>query len=163
MNRADMPVYTTGRVGEELRKRFSYIFDHDPYPGAPMIRLHTIARNDPFLVEGITVLPVEVMHGSLPVMGYRIGDFAYITDVRTIDPEEMEKLKDLKVLVISALHHQEHHSHVNLEQALHIIGILKPERSYLTHMSHRMGLHAEVQATLPAGVFLAYDGLKIEG
>ena len=161
MNWSDMPVYATGRVLSELRRRFAYVFDEHPYPGAPMIQLREISKEHPFSVGGLRVTPVEVMHGRLPVLGFRVGAFAYLTDVRTISEAEMEKLYDLDVLVLSALHHREHHSHLNLEQALALIERLQPQRAYLTHMSHRMGRHAEINPTLPSGVELGYDGLQI--
>ncbi len=162
MNWTDMPVYATGRVGSELRRRFAYVFEENPYPGAPMIQLQEISKEHPFPVGELTVIPVEVMHGRLPVLGFRIGPFAYVTDVRTISEAEQEKLHGLDVLVISALHHREHHSHLNLEQALELIARLQPRRAYLTHMSHRMGRHAEISPTLPKNVELGYDGLQIQ-
>jgi len=161
MHWTDMPVYASGRVISELRRRFAYVFAEQPYPGAPMIRLEEISKEHPFEVGDLQVTPVEVMHGRLPVLGFRVGAFAYITDVRTISDAEQEKLRDLDVLVLSALHHREHHSHLNLEQALALIDRLRPRRAYLTHMSHRMGRHAEINPTLPPGVELGYDGLRI--
>ena len=162
MHRTDIPVYGSPRVLEVLRRRFAYIFEKDPYPGAPRIGLHPVFPDHPFEVKGVRVIPVEVMHGSLPVLGFRIGNFAYVTDVKTIAPGELRKLENLDILVISALHHHEHHSHLNLDQALKIIRALKPGRTYLVHMSHRMGLHAEVEAAMPSGVHLAYDGMQID-
>lgn len=162
MNWADMPVYCAARVAQELRQRFAYIFAADPYPGAPMIRLHLITKESAFFIEGHAVTPVEVLHGRLPVLGFRVGDLAYLTDVRNIKEEEKSKLRGLKVLVLSALHHKEHHTHLNLEQALSLISDLNPEHAYLTHMSHRMGLHREVDKVLPANVSLGYDGLEIQ-
>ncbi|MCB0558001.1 MAG: MBL fold metallo-hydrolase [Lewinellaceae bacterium] len=161
-NWTDMPVYCTPRVQRSLLQRFAYVFAaENRYPGAPMVRLHSISKEKAFEVAGLEVQPVEAMHGSMPVLGFRIGDFAYLTDVRAIAPEEQEKLKGLRRLVISALHHREHHSHLNLEQALALIAQLGPEQAYLTHLSHRMGRHEEVQRGLPDTVILGYDGLKI--
>lgn len=162
MNWADMPVYCSPRVEKELRQRFAYIFSANPYPGAPMIRLHTISKETPFLIDGHAILPVEVMHGRLPVLGFRIGDFAYITDIRDIREKEQAKLEGLQTLVLSALHHKEHHAHLNLDQALSLIRELEPGHAFLTHLSHRMGLHREVEKTLPANVSLGYDGLEIQ-
>jgi len=161
-NWTDMPVYCTMRVQQSLLQRFSYVFAaENRYPGAPMVRLHTIAKDTPFELAGLKVMPVEVMHGRMPVLGFRIGDFAYLTDVRSISPEEMEKVKGTRHLVLSALHRHEHLSHLSLQQALDMIEQLAPERAYLTHISHRMGKHEDVQSELPENVILGYDGLKI--
>lgn len=161
MNWADMPVFATERVGAELRRRFAYIFSENRYPGAPMIQLHEISKEKPFQVKGVPVVPVEVMHGSLPVLGFRIGNFAYVTDIRTIEPREMKKLEGLDRLVLGALHHKAHHSHLNLDQALGLIEQLKPAKTYLTHISHRMGKYEDVNPQLPPGVELGYDGLEM--
>ncbi len=158
--RAEMPVFCTERVAEELGIRFDYIFKKENrYPGAPMIQLRIIERDHPFEAFGLPVVPVEVLHGSLPVLGFRMGDFAYLTDVRTIESRELQKLAGIRHLVLNALHHREHPTHLNLEQALALIEGIGPERAYLTHISHTMGLHADVQRNLPANVFLGYDGL----
>lgn len=159
----DMPVYATPRVQAELKKRFAYIFQiENRYPGAPMLKLHTIGKDQPFAIGPVQIQPIEVIHGRLPVLGFRIGDFAYITDMKTIAPEEFRKLRGLRYLVINALHHKEHHSHLNLEQALEFTQRVGAEYTYFTHISHRMGLHAEVDDQLPEGVHLAYDGLRVE-
>ena len=161
-NRTDMPVYCTPRVQQSLLQRFAYVFaGENRYPGAPMVRLHSISKEEAFKVAGLEVLPIEVMHGRMPVLGFRFGDFAYLTDVRSIAPAELEKVKGVRHLAISALHRREHHSHLNLQQALGLTAGLGPERAYLIHISHRMGLHAEVQRELPENVILGYDGLKI--
>ena len=161
-NRTDMPVYCTPRVQQSLLQRFAYVFaGENRYPGAPMVRLHSISKEKVFEAAGLDIQPVEAMHGNMPVLGFRIGDFAYMTDVRTIAPTELEKLRGLRHLVISALHRREHHSHLNLEQALSLIAQLGPEHAYLTHLSHRMGRHEEVQRQLPENVTVGYDGLKI--
>jgi phosphoribosyl 1,2-cyclic phosphate phosphodiesterase len=162
MKKQDMPVFTTERVIKCLHQRFAYIFEKDPYPGAPMVRLNQINKDDSFEVEGIKVVPIEVMHGKLPVLGFRINDFAYLTDIKTIAEEEKAKLSGIHTLVVSALHHKEHHSHMNLEQALALIEELKPKRAFITHISHRMGLHDKVNQDLPKGVQLAFDGLEFE-
>jgi phosphoribosyl 1,2-cyclic phosphate phosphodiesterase len=160
-NWSDMPVYANRRVEAELRRRFAYIFSEKPYPGAPMIQLHEISKETPFEVKGLRVTPVEVMHGSLPVLAFRVGNFAYVTDIRAIEPPELRKLEGLEVLVLGALHHKVHHSHLNLEQALTLIERLKPGMTYLTHISHRMGRYKDVNPQLPLGVELGYDGLEI--
>ena len=159
--RKDMPVYGSKKVLTETRGRFKYIFKDDKYPGAPMIDLNII-NNRPFDVEGIKIQPINIMHGHLPIHGFRIGDFAYLTDMKTISEEEAEKLKGVKTLVISALHHWEHHSHMTLTQAVETAERLQPEKSYFIHMSHHMGLHDEIDKQLPEGIALAYDGLVLE-
>lgn len=157
----DMPVYGSKRVLDDLRDRFSYIFAENKYPGTPMLALREISENEKIEVEGIEIQPIGIMHGALPIHGFRIEDFTYMTDTKTISEEEAEKTKGSKVLVINALHHDEHHSHLNLKEALEMVERLQPERAYFIHMSHRMGLHAEIDAQLPVNVSLAFDGLKI--
>jgi phosphoribosyl 1,2-cyclic phosphate phosphodiesterase len=154
----DMPLYARQHVIEQLKREFAYAFAEHKYPGVPQLKVHVI-DNQPFTIEGVEIIPIEVMHYKLPVLGYRIGDFAYITDANHIAPEEKEKLKGLDVLVLNALRRKEHISHFTLEQALAIIEELKPQRAYLIHISHQMGLHREVEAELPPNVRLAYDGL----
>lgn len=159
---SDMPVYATEPVRAEFRKRFAYVFEENPYPGAPRVELLPLSKDQPLQIGALSIVPVEAMHGRMPVLGFRIGDFAYMTDVRTIAPEEMTKLEGLRCLVLSALHRKPHHSHLSLDEALDLIDRLNPGRTYLTHLSHRMGFHADVEAELPAGVHLGYDGLRIE-
>lgn len=157
----DIPVYAHKRVLDSLRKRFDYIFaTTDKYPGAPSVREVEI-ENRTFKVGDISVIPVNVMHNRVQVFGFRIGNFAYITDAKTIAEEEKKKLKGLDVLVINALREEPHHSHFSLPEALTFIEEVKPKRSYLTHISHALGFHDQVQASLPENVFLAYDNLKI--
>lgn len=159
-NDMDMPVYCSAAVEQEFKQRFAYIFEtQNRYPGAPQVQLQRISKSDAFEVEGLSIMPVELMHGRMPVLGFRLGSFAYITDVRTIAAEEQAKLEGLDALVLSALHHSEHHAHLNLEQALALIEQLSPRRAWLTHASHRMGLHEEVSQNLPENVALGYDGL----
>ncbi len=156
----DMELYCNVDVEEALKRVFSYVFRTNTYPGIPKVNINSI-ENKPFEIEGITFQPVEVMHYKMPVFGYRIGDFAYITDAKTVAPEEKAKLKGLKVLIVNALHKREHLSHFNLQEALRFIEEIKPERAYLTHISHYMGKHQEVEATLPANVRIAHDGMEI--
>lgn len=158
----DMPVYASKRVQKELKERFSYVFEENPYPGAPRIQLHLIQEDQSFKLENITIQPIQVMHGKMPVFGFRIDDFTYITDAKTIEPAELEKIKGTKVLVLNALIQKEHHSHLNLSQALDLIDIIQPKQAYLTHMSHRMGTTASVEPLLPENVVFAYDGLTIQ-
>ncbi|RDI13244.1 MBL fold metallo-hydrolase [Flavobacterium sp. AG291] len=159
----DMPIYAEDRIIESLKKRFEYIFEEENrYPGAPSVAIHEINHNTSFSLAGKRVVPIRVMHGNLPILGYRIGDFAYLTDVKTVASEEIEKLKGIKVLVVSALREAPHETHFNLQEALDFIDKVKPERTYLTHISSLMGFHAEVQEKLPENVFLAYDNLQID-
>lgn len=155
-----MDVYASEAVQLALKREYYYIFEPDPYPGVPRVNLHTIGT-EPFEVYGIPIVPVKVMHYQMPVLGFRIGDMAYITDAKTISPEEKAKLKGVKVLVLNALRKAPHLSHLNLDEALQWIVELKPERAYLTHISHLMGKHILVNGELPDGVEIAYDGLKV--
>lgn len=157
----DMPLFAQKRVLDALRQRFAYIFQSN-YPGVPRILLQEIKAGQPFEVEQVEVLPIAVQHGTLPILGFRIKKAAYLTDVHHLTAQSKADLKDLKVLVVSALHHQEHHSHQTLAQALELIAELQPQRAYLTHISHEMGRHAEVEQRLPENVYLGYDGLCIQ-
>lgn len=157
-----VPIYASQRVLNNLKKRFEYILnDENKYPGSPSVIQNVIALES-FQVQNKEIIPIEVLHGELPVLGYRIDNFAYLTDVKTINENEKVKLHNLDVLVISALRIEEHRSHLNLEEALAIIRELNPKRAYLTHISHKLGFHAEVEKTLPKNVYLAYDELEID-
>ena len=157
----DIPIYAHKRVLNALRKRFSYIFEtENKYPGSPSVTEVEI-QNKPFNLGNILVSPIEVMHGDLEVFGFRFKDFAYITDAKTINTDAIDILKGVKVLVINALREEEHHSHFNLSEALSFIEKVKPEKTYLTHISHLLGFHDEVQQKLPKNVYLAYDNLQI--
>jgi phosphoribosyl 1,2-cyclic phosphate phosphodiesterase len=156
----DMPIYARKHVLEQIKQEFYYAFTEIKYPGTPQITLNEI-ENYPFQVEGIDILPIEVMHYKLPVFGFRIKDFTYITDVNYISEEEIEKIKGSKVIVIGALRKQEHLSHFTLSEAVEVIEKIAPEQAYITHISHQMGLHHEVNEELPANIQLAYDGLVI--
>lgn len=158
----DIAAYAHQRVFEALKKRFDYIFvSENKYPGAPTLKEIEIDKTTPFKIGNKLVIPIEVMHNRLPVLGFRIDDFTYITDAKTIAKEEINKIKGTKVLVLNALRKEAHYSHFNLEEALGFIKIINPERAYLTHISHLLGFHEEVQKSLPTNVYLAYDGLKI--
>ncbi len=158
----DMPVYARPSVQKDLKRRFPYIFSDHPYPGAPSVVLKNIEVSEPFQIGNTTIIPIDALHGKLPVLGFRIGNFTYLTDIKTISDQELAKVKGTELLVISALHQHEHHSHLNLREALEIIQKVKPTRAYLTHLSHKMGLHKEVEATLPPNVLIAYDNLEID-
>ena len=157
----DLPVYATREVGNAIKERFKYIFAPNPYPGAPRIELKILDPNRNFKINNQAIIPINVMHGSMPVLGFRFGEIVYITDAKTIAEEELKKLENCEHLVLNALHHSKHHSHLNLEEALSIISKVKPKKAYLTHISHRMGLNDEVNLSLPENVMLAYDGLQI--
>ncbi|MGM9759949.1 MAG: MBL fold metallo-hydrolase [Parabacteroides sp.] len=155
-----VPIYTEANVVEAIETRIPYVFKAHPYPGVPRLELHTVTL-EPFEVCGVRVQPIRVMHGRLPILGFRIGDFAYLTDILTLPETEVEKLQGLHVLVVDALREEAHPSHESLPQALDLIGRLQPEEAYLTHMSHKIGLHAEVDKRLPPHVHYAYDGLIV--
>jgi phosphoribosyl 1,2-cyclic phosphate phosphodiesterase len=158
----EMPIYAHQRVIENLKKRFDYVFEtENRYPGAPSVKTIEVVNNQPFVLGGKTVIPIDVMHGDLQVFGYRINHFAYLTDVKTVAPEEVEKLKNLDVLVLNALRIDPHSTHFNLQEALDFIALVQPKKTYLTHISHLLGFHEEVQKQLPENVFLAYDNLTI--
>ena len=158
----EIPIYAHQRVLSDLRKRFGYVFETvNKYPGAPSVTTIEVINEQPFRIGNKAAIPVNVMHGNLQVFGYRIDDFAYLTDVKTIDVIEIQKLKNLKVLVINALREEPHDTHFNLQEALDFITLVQPEKAYLTHISHIMGFHKEVQKKLPANVFLAHDNLEI--
>lgn len=157
----DMPLYGRKQVLEQIQREFAYIFAINKYPGIPKVKLHEI-ENKPFQVEGIDIQPVDVLHYKLPVFGYRIKDFTYITDVNYIPDEEKEKIRGSKVLVLSALQKKSHLSHFNLEQAIAMVIELEIPQAYFIHMGHRIGLHRDIEEELPEGMELAYDGLQIE-
>ena len=157
----DIPIYAHNRVLQSLHSRFDYIFaSENKYPGAPSVIENEIS-NTPFTLGNLEIIPINTFHGNLQVFGFRFGDFAYLTDVKTVAPEERDKLKNLEVLVVNALRIEPHHSHFNLEEALDFINAIQPKKAYLTHISHLLGFHAEVEKTLPDNVFIAYDNLEI--
>ncbi|UKM63932.1 MBL fold metallo-hydrolase [Flavobacteriaceae bacterium GSB9] len=157
----DIPIYAHKRVLKEIRNRFQYFFEtENKYPGAPSVIENPI-ENKPFLLKDMEVIPVEGKHADLQVFGFRFKDFAYLTDMKTVSDIEVEKLKDVKVLVVNALRVEPHRSHFNLEEALRFIERVNPEKAYLTHISHLLGFHDEVEKKLPKNVFLAYDELQI--
>jgi phosphoribosyl 1,2-cyclic phosphate phosphodiesterase len=158
----EMPIYAHHRVLNNLKRRFDYVFETvNKYPGAPSVKTIEVVNNQSFAIGNKTATPINVMHGNLQVFGYRVDDFAYLTDVKTIENSEIAKLKNLKVLVINALREEPHDTHFNLKEALDFIALVQPEKAYLTHISHIMGYHEEVQKNLPKHVYLAYDNLEI--
>lgn len=157
-----MPLYARADVVMNLHKRIPYCFAENPYPGVPQFDVHVIDDDTPFLVEGVRVEPIPVMHYKLPILGFRIGPLAYITDAKTIDDEVADSLKGIPLLVINSLRVGEHMSHMCLDETLAIVERVKPRRTLLIHMSDRMGLHADSPRLLPQGVELAYDGLIVK-
>lgn len=155
-------LYGLPRVIDSLKRRFDYAFTtENRYPGAPVVDAHTVAIGQNFNIKSATIIPIGILHGELPILGYRIKDFAYLTDVKTIENDQLEQLKNLDVLVINALRITPHNTHLNLEEALALIDIIQPKKTYLTHISYHMGFHEEVCLHLPSNVSLAYDNLYI--
>ncbi|MFN7313925.1 MAG: MBL fold metallo-hydrolase [Bacteroidota bacterium] len=154
-------VFCTEKVEQQIRQEFAYIFAEFKYPGIPEINLYNINADASFEAAGFVVEPVEVMHYKLPVLGFKFDDFVYITDANFISGKELQKIKGCKVLVLNALRKEPHISHFTLQEALELIQEIKPEQAYLTHISHQLGMHDEVSAELPEGVYLAYDGLTL--
>lgn len=161
LQKKDMPIYGQAEVIDQLKREFAYVFAEHKYPGVPSVLVNTIDKS-PFSIEGVNITPIEVMHYRLPVLGFRVGDLTYITDAKTINDEEKEKIKGSEVLILNALQKQPHISHLTLEEAIALAEEIGARHTYFTHISHRLGLHKEVDAELPDGMNLAYDGLKIE-
>lgn len=156
-----MSVFTLPRVAAEVRRRFDYVFS-EHIPGLPRIELVPIDKDTQLLFGNIKIQSLEVMHGRLPILGFRIGELAYLTDVKRISDTEFKKLEGVKYLIITALHREEHPTHMNLEESLAFIQKLAPEKAWLTHISHHMGLAEEVNLELPNHVRLGWDGMEIE-
>lgn len=155
-------VYATEETQQALRREFAYIFADYNYPGIPQISLHTIDAQTPFSVCGIEFIPIRVLHYKLEVLGFRIGDFTYITDANYISPAELEKAKGSSALVLNALRHEPHISHYTLNEAIEVAGQIGARDTWLTHISHQLGRHDDVDPGLPGGIHLAYDGLVLE-
>jgi phosphoribosyl 1,2-cyclic phosphate phosphodiesterase len=160
INGKHIEVYATSRVQAAIKREFAYIFAEDKYPGIPLINLHEI-NVAPFKINHIEFIPIEVMHYKMPVLGFRIADFTYITDAKSISEKEKEKIKGSKVLVLNALRREEHISHFTFQEAIDLAKELDVEQAYFTHISHQLGLHEQVSEELPSNIFLAYDGLKL--
>lgn len=157
-----MPFYAHKRVFDSLHQRFAYVFETvNKYPGAPSVEEIEIDKNSIIKLGGKDVVTIEALHDTLPVLGFRIDNFTYLTDVKTISNIEAAKVKGTEVLVINALREEPHYSHFNVEEALEFVEKVKPKRIYFTHISHKMGFHEEVEKKLPKNVHLAYDTLKI--
>lgn len=166
IQKSNMEVYANKEAISSIMHDYHYIFEYHQYPGLPEVTLHDVSDCVPFRVGAVTVTPVRGMHKDLPVLGYRLDDddgshLAYLTDMNHIDDDEMPKLQGLDVLVVNALRIKKHFSHFCLSEALQVIARSNPDLAYLTHMSHEMGFHRDVEPTLPTNVHLAYDGLAV--
>lgn len=158
-----IPIFAHDRVLKNLQKRFDYIFEtENKYPGAPSVSSYNVIENETFYIGNKAIIPINALHGDLQVFGYRIDKFAYLTDIKTIETQEIEKLEGLEVLVINALRIEQHKTHFNLEEALNFIALLQPKKTFLTHISYNFGFHEEIQKNLPENVFLAFDNLEIK-
>lgn len=162
LQQESIPIYGTTISHDALRREFYYAFSDHKYPGVPQLELKEIEAAQPFELFGKSVMPIEVMHYRMPVMGFRIDNFAYITDAKTISEESFSLLEGVEVLVLNALQREAHISHFTLEEALEVVARIQPKQAYFTHISHRFGRHTEIQSELPPHVSLAYDGLQIE-
>ncbi|OUJ72844.1 MBL fold metallo-hydrolase [Hymenobacter crusticola] len=161
--RQDMPVYAEPRVLAQLKQEFAYIFAEKKYPGVPQVQLMPLASDkERFFVQGVEVQPIRALHYKLPVLGFRIGGFTYVTDANYLAPEALEQMRGSEVIVLNALRNEPHISHFSLPEAVAILEDLAPQRAYLTHISHMLGRHREVEATLPDFIRLAYDGLRVQ-
>lgn len=158
----DMDIFCTLPVERALRREFHYAFDNNSYPGVPKLNLISIEEQPFQLQNGLEINPIQLMHHKMPVLGFRVGDFTYITDAKTISQQEIEKIYGSKILIVNALRIEEHISHFNLEEALEFIAKIRPEKAYLTHISHLFGTHEEILGVLPPNVYPAYDGLTFE-
>ena len=158
----DLPIYARADVIAALHSRLAYCFAEHPYPGVPQFNLVEIDDVTPFECCGITIEPIPVLHYRLPILGFKIGPLAYITDCKTISPQQISRLHGIPLLVLNALRQEEHLSHLSLPQALDIINRIQPGKAILVHMSHHMGFHDQVNKTLPPSVHLAYDGMIVE-
>ncbi len=154
-------IYSDMRVQDTLQREFSYVFEKVKYPGVPELDMHII-ENKPFNLKGVEVMPIEVQHHRLPVLGFRIGGFSYITDANFISEKEKQKVRGSEVLVLNALRHEAHVSHFTLAEAIQLSDELEAKQTYFTHISHQMGLHQEINQTMPAGKALAYDQQQLE-
>lgn len=157
-----MDIYATEETQVALRREFQYVFAEKTYPGIPQVNMHTISANQPFRINGLEIQPIRVLHYHLEVLGFRIGNFTYITDANFIAPEEMAKMKGTEVFVLNALRHLDHVSHYTLSQAIQVAEDVGAKQTYFTHISHQLGPHEEINEQLPAGMSLAYDGLTLD-
>ena len=158
----ELPVYAEEYTAKRLMERMPYCFVDKSYPGIPQLRLKGITAFNPFHIGGVQVVPIRVFHGNLPILGYRIGGLAYITDMLTAPDDTIQELQNIEVLVVNALRPESHRTHQNIEQALQFARAVKAKRTYLVHMSHDIGYHIDAQRKLPENIYFAYDGLEIK-
>lgn len=162
LHNREIPIYGSARSLLEIKRRFIYAFDPDyHYPGKPRVS-STIINDDPFRIGNVDIIPVPVEHGDLSIYGFRIGNMAYITDAKRIADSSMDLLKGLEVLILNALRFESHETHLNMEEAIALVEVLTPAKSYFVHISHDTGLHADIDPILPDNIHLGYDGLKIK-
>lgn len=160
MQKKPMDIYAEERVEKAVKRVYNYVFEEHKYPGIPRMTIHRIDENS-FYIDGILVIPIRAFHHKLPVLGFRFGNLAYLTDANYIPEEEKAKLSGVKILIVNALHKQKHISHFNLDEAIYFSKEINPEITYLTHISHIMGNYKKIQKELPEKVFFAYDGLEL--
>lgn len=161
ISKKDMPIYCSEQVEKALRNEFHYVFSGNSYPGIPRLEINRISKESDFTIKDVSFTPIEVLHYKMPVLGFRIDKFAYITDAKTISEQELKKLKGVEVLIVNALRREVHISHFNLEEALGFINEVAPKKAYLTHISHLFGRHDSIELELPYHVSVVYDGMKI--
>ena len=161
--RKDIPLFGQERVLNAMSKRFHYIFESsEKYPGTPNVKPTCIDASKTIRLGGKEIQPIDINHGRLPILGYRFDNLVYLTDVKTLPEHSFQYLKDIKILVVNALREEDHPTHLTLQEALDLIKVIQPKKAYITHISHLLGFHKEVEAKLPQNVYLAYDGLEIE-
>jgi phosphoribosyl 1,2-cyclic phosphate phosphodiesterase len=161
MQKESLNVYGTKRVNVRLVHMFDYAFGRNTYPGAPQIELNEISETENFSIKTLNFTPIKGLHGQWPVLGFRFDNVTYLTDVNYVSKEEIEKIKGSKVLIISALRKEKHHSHFTLSEAIYFSKHVGVKKTYITHISHQMGLSENVEKELPPNVFLAFDGLEL--
>jgi phosphoribosyl 1,2-cyclic phosphate phosphodiesterase len=156
----DMPIYGTQHTLDQLKIEYAYVFDKDAYPGIPRLQMNEI-NDRPFTVNGVNILPLPVLHLKMPVLGFRFENFSYITDANFIPDNTMERLVGTEILVLNALQVEPHISHFNLDNAIKMVDRIRPGKTYFTHISHKLGLHSDIEKELPPNTFLGYDGLEL--
>ncbi len=160
IHKKPMDIFAQQEVLDTIQKDFAYAFGEDKYPGVPAMNLHPVDQ-EPFRIGSMSLLPIHAMHHQMPVLGFRIGNFSYLTDANFIEPEELDKMRGSEIVVINALRKEKHISHFTLQEAVDILKELNPRQGLITHISHQMGRHEEVQQELPPGIDLSYDGLEL--
>lgn len=162
IQKAPVDIYCNHATLDALKREFYYAFEEHKYPGVPELKIHEIEAGTNFEIKGMPVTPILVTHYQMPVLGFRVKDFTYITDAKAISDSQKELIRGSKVLVLNALRKSHHISHFSLEEAIALAVELGAERTYFIHMSHQMGLHADIEKEIPEGMFFSYDGLEVE-